>query len=191
MLIPPGEIALSLGCWLAGKAPLCGCRREKGSVCPAGSAAKWPGQVPRPPGARDPPLERGAPQHPRPRAEPDLGHRGGVGGERPGTQGLAGCVCVGLWVPVPALPCPQPPPPWPRRLAVSGAELRALSALRAGPFPPRAAAPLPSYRPPPRWRGLSRPPPGCATPSGTFLLIPFLPCCPFPKLSLHLLGLSP
>lgn len=45
-------------------------------------------------------------------------------------------------------------------------ERRALSALRAGPFPPRAAAPLPPYRTP-GWRGLSLPPPGLATPSGS------------------------
>lgn len=34
MLIPPREIALSLGCRLAGKAPLCGCRRERGQPVP-------------------------------------------------------------------------------------------------------------------------------------------------------------
>lgn len=45
MLIPPGEIALSLRCWLAGKAPLCGSGREKGSVCPGGLCLRPGDQV--------------------------------------------------------------------------------------------------------------------------------------------------
>lgn len=87
-------------------------------------------------------------------------------GERPGTQGPG---VGGLWVPVPALLCPQPSPLWPRRLAVSGAGAPGVICApgRAGPFPPRAAAPLPPYRTP-RWRGLSLPPPGLATPNRSF-----------------------
>lgn len=107
-------------------------------------------------------------------------------GERPGTQGPG----VGrLWVPAPALPCPQPSPLWPRRLAVSGAGAPGVICApgRAGPFPPRAAAP--PYRTP-CWRGLTEPTsPGTRDSQWIVPLVALLPWGSFPKLSLLHLGL--
>lgn len=157
-----------------GKSPLVWQQERKGIGLPrrALPAARGPGQVPGPPGVPDPPVETGAPQY------PDLvqSQAWGFEGERPGTQGPG---VGGLWVPVPARLCPQPSPLWPRRLAVSGAGVPGVICApgRAGPFPPRAAPPLPPYRTP-SWRGLSLPPPGLATPSESSPWFPSSPGLP-------------
>lgn len=180
MLIPPGEIALSLGCWLAGKAPLCGSGREKDSAARGQDSPQVKSLDL--PGSRTRPWKWEHLSAP----DPVQSQAWGSEGERPGTQGPG---VGGLWDPVPALLCPQPSPLWPRRFAVSGAGAPGVICAPgwALPSPGRRAAPALSDA------GLARAEPtspGTRDSQWIFPLIPLLPWGPFPKLSLLLpLGL--